>query len=110
MPMARLPNDIELYHEVHGDGEPVLLLMGTGADHTFWTPQIEPYSKRFKTIVIDARGTGRSTRPADPTTCTMSVMAEDALHLLDHRGIERAHISGLSLVSTVAQELALMAP
>ena len=34
MPMASLPNGIDLYHEVHGDGEPVLLLMGTGADHS----------------------------------------------------------------------------
>jgi pimeloyl-ACP methyl ester carboxylesterase len=86
------------------------MLMGTGADHTFWGPQIGPYSERFRTIVIDARGTGRSTRPADPTTCSMRAMAEDALLLLDALGIERAHVSGLSLGSTVAQELALMAP
>lgn len=112
MPTAKLPSGIELYHEVHGpeDAEPVLLLMGTGADHTFWAPQMEAYPERFRTIVIDARGTGRSSRPADPTTCTMATMAQDALQLLDHLGLERAHVSGLSLGSTVAQELALAAP
>ena len=110
MPMARVPNEIEIYYEEHGTGEPVLLLMGTGADHTFWGPQIGPYSEQFRTIVIDSRGTGRSTRPADPTTCTARAMAEDALGVLDHLGIERAHLGGLSLGSAIAQEVALMAP
>ena len=110
MPIAKIHDDVEIYYEIHGTGEPVLLLMGTGADHTFWGPQIGPYSERFQTIVIDARGTGRSTRPADPRTCSMQVMARDALGLLDHLGLERAHVSGLSLGSTVAQELALMTP
>ena len=110
MPIARLPNGIDLYYESHGAGEAVLLLMGTGADHTFWGPQIGPYSQRYRTIVIDSRGTGQSTRPADPTTCSMRAMAEDALHLLDVLEIEKAHLGGLSLGSTVAQEVALLAP
>ncbi len=110
MPIVGLSTGLDLYYESHGEGEPVLLLMGTGADHTFWGPQIGPYSERFRTIVIDARGTGRTTRPADPTTCTMRAMAEDALALLDALGIERAHLGGLSLGSTVAQEVALLAP
>ena len=80
MPIASLANGIDLYHEVHGDGEPVLLLMGTGADHTFWGPQIDPYSERYRTIIIDSRGTGRSTRPADPTTCTMRAMSKSSVY------------------------------
>jgi len=79
MPVARVPDDIEIYYEEHGEGEPVLLLMGTGADHTFWGPQIGPYSERFRTIVIDSRGTGRSTRPADPTTLGSAIAQEVAL-------------------------------
>jgi len=110
MPTIPIATGLDLYYESHGEGEPVLLLMGTGADHSFWTPQIEPYSERFQTLVIDARGTGRTTRPEDPTTCTMKAMAEDALALLDALDVERAHVSGLSLGSTVAQEIALMAP
>jgi len=112
MPTASLPTGMEIYYEEHGprDAEPVLLLMGTGADHSFWGPQVDPYSERFRTFVVDARGTGRSTRPADPTTCSMRAMAQDALALLDHLEVEKAHLSGLSLGSTVAQEAALTAP
>lgn len=110
MPIAKLPNGIDLYYESHGAGEPVLLLMGTGADHTFWGPQIGPYSERFRLIVIDARGTGQSTRPKDWTKTTMRAMAQDAKLLLDHLEIEKAHIGGMSLGSTVSQEFALAWP
>jgi pimeloyl-ACP methyl ester carboxylesterase len=110
MPKAKLPNGIELYWESHGSGEPVLLLMGTGADHSLWGPQVEAYSREFRLVTIDSRGTGQSTRPADPTTCTPSTMAEDAKLLLDHLGIERVHLGGLSLGSAIAQEFALAWP
>lgn len=110
MPFAELPNGINLYYEERGAGEPLLLIMGTGANHTFWGAQTEAYSGHYRTIVYDARGTGQSTVPEDPTTCSMAVMADDAAALLDALGIESAHISGLSLGSTVAQELALRHP
>ena len=70
MPFADVPNGMRIYYEEYGSGEPVLLLMGTGADHTFWGPQIPAYSERHRTIIVDSRGTGQSTRPDDPTTCT----------------------------------------
>ncbi len=110
MPFAEVPDGIRIYYEEHGTGEPVLLLMGTGADHTFWGPQIGPYSERYRTIVLDSRGTGRSSRPSDPTTCTAAALGRDALGVLDHLGIEQAHIGGLSLGSAVAQEIALASP
>jgi 3-oxoadipate enol-lactonase len=110
MPFADVPDGIRIYYEEYGAGVPVLLLMGTGADHTFWGPQIPAYSARYRTIVIDSRGTGQSSRPADPTTCTAAVMARDALGVLDHLGIERAHVSGLSLGSAIAQEIAIGTP
>jgi pimeloyl-ACP methyl ester carboxylesterase len=110
MPIAKLKSGLEIYYEVHGEGEPVLLLMGTGADHTFWTPQIGPYSERFQLIVIDARGTGRSSRPRDWTRTTMRAMADDAAQLLDVLSIEKAHVGGMSLGSTVSQEFALAYP
>ena len=110
MPFADVPGGLRIWYEEHGAGEPVLLLMGTGADHSFWGPQVEAYSARHRLIVIDSRGTGRSSRPDDPTTCTARAMAGDALGVLDHLGIERAHLGGLSLGSAVAQEIALAAP
>ena len=110
MPFADAPNGIRIYFEEHGSGEPVLLLMGTGADHSFWGPQVDPYSEEFRLIIIDSRGTGQSTRPDDWRSCTAKAMASDAFGVLDHLGIERAHVGGLSLGSAVAQEMALAAP
>jgi pimeloyl-ACP methyl ester carboxylesterase len=110
MPLAALRTGVSLYHESHGDGAPLVLIMGTSADHTYWAFQTPAYARHFRTIVFDSRGTGQSTKPEDPTSCTMRVLAEDLKALLEHLGIDRAHVSGLSLGSTVAQELALAYP
>jgi pimeloyl-ACP methyl ester carboxylesterase len=110
MPQVQLHSGLDLYVEEHGRGEPLLLIMGTGADHRFWAAQVPAYAERYRTIIYDARGVGRSTVPEDPTTCSMAAMADDAAQLLDALDIESAHVSGLSLGSTVAQELALCHP
>lgn len=110
MPHARLPNGIDLFYESEGSGEPVLLLMGTGADHSLWGSQVPAYRERHRVITIDSRGTGRSTRPKDPTTCTARAMAEDARHLLDHLDLPKVHLGGLSLGSAIGQEFALAWP
>ena len=54
MPFANVPGGLRIYYEEHGTGEPVLLLMGTGADHSFWGPQIPDYSARHRTIIPNA--------------------------------------------------------
>jgi pimeloyl-ACP methyl ester carboxylesterase len=110
MPLAKLPNGITIRWESAGEGEPVLLLMGTGADHSLWASQVPAYSERHRVLTIDSRGTGKSTRPKDPTTCTPYAMAEDAKLLLDHLGIGKVHLGGLSLGSAIAQEFALAWP
>jgi pimeloyl-ACP methyl ester carboxylesterase len=110
MPHADLANGLELYYEEHGAGEPLLLIMGTGADHRFWMAQVPAFAEGHRTIVYDSRGVGKSSVPADPTTCTMAEMADDAALLLDALDIGSAHVSGLSLGSTVAQEMALRHP
>jgi pimeloyl-ACP methyl ester carboxylesterase len=61
-------------------------------------------------ITYDNRGTGQSDCPPDPKTYSMRVLADDAAALLDELGVEKAHVSGLSLGSTVAQELAINHP
>ena len=111
MPLATLSTGLELYYrEEPGAGDPLLLIMGTGADHRFWAAQVPAYTEHYRTLVYDARGVGKTTVPEEPTTCSMAVMADDAAALLDALGIEAAHISGLSLGSTVAQEMALRHP
>jgi pimeloyl-ACP methyl ester carboxylesterase len=98
-------------YEVHGEqGEPFLLLGGTGSDHLLWTAHLPALRQRFRVITPDPRGTGATTRPADPATCTMCAMAEDAAGLLDALGLGPAHVAGLSLGSAVAMELGAARP
>ncbi len=97
-----------LYYEEHGEGEPLLLLMGLGVPIEGWVRQIPHFSRRYRTIVLDNRGIGRSAKPIGPYSA--SVMARDALHVLDHLGIERAHLVGLSMGGMIAMEMAARHP
>jgi pimeloyl-ACP methyl ester carboxylesterase len=99
-----------MYYDCQGSGEALVLIIGTGGDHTFWAGNVPAYTDAFHVISVDNRGTGQSDSPSDPESYSMRVLADDAAALLDELGIERAHISGLSLGSTVAQELAINYP
>ena len=110
MPMTNLSTGIEVYYEIDGTGPPLLLIMGTGADHTTWELQVEAYKDHFSVVTYDARGTGLSTRPSNKEDYSMRILGDDAAALLDAIGIERAHVSGLSLGSATAQELAINHP
>lgn len=110
MPKVDLRTGVSVYYESEGDGEAVLLIMGTGGDHTLWAPNVGALSDAYRVITYDNRGTGQSTTPPDPESYSMRVLADDAVALLDALGVERAHVSGLSLGSTVAQEIAINYP
>ena len=107
MPFVSLRTGIEMFYRVEGEGEPLLLIMGTAADHTPWARQVEDYRDHFTVITYDARGTGRSTHPSDPRSYSMRVLADDAAALLGFLDLGPAHVSGLSLGSATAQELAI---
>ena len=110
MPFVNLPTGIDMYYEVEGTGEPLVLIMGTAADHTTWAAQVEAYRNDYQVVTYDNRGTGQSTHPENREDYSMRILADDAAALLDHLGIERAHVSGLSLGSATAQELAINHP
>ena len=110
METLTLPDDQPLAYRVDGSGDPLLLIMGTGADHSFWKPQVEGLSDRFQVISYDSRGTGASGDFADIEDGWPQSLAADAAALLDHLGCGPAHVHGLSLGSCVAQELALARP
>jgi pimeloyl-ACP methyl ester carboxylesterase len=110
VPAVSLPTGVTVHYEDVGEGEPVLLVMGTGADHSFWEVTVAAYRDHHRVITYDNRGTGQSSCPEDPESYTMRVLADDAAALLDAIGVESAHVSGLSLGSTVAQELAINHP
>lgn len=110
MPMVELDTGIDMYYEVEGSGDPLLLIMGTGADHSTWSAQVECYRDHFTVITFDNRGTGQSTHLPDPTSYSMRVLADDAASLLNLIGVDSAHVAGVSLGSATAQELAINHP
>lgn len=102
-------NDINIYYEVHGEGFPLVLIMGLSGNIDWWPPEfIEQMSSKFKTFIFDNRGTGRTDKPA--TEYTMKLMAEDALGLMDALDIHKAHIAGFSMGGMIAQEIVLNYP
>ena len=107
MPKVKV-NDIQLYYEVHGQGEPLVLIMGLGANTKGWDMQIPAFSREFQVVAFDNRGSGRSDKPATPYT--MRLFADDTAGLMDALGVASAHVYGQSMGGLIAQELALSYP
>ncbi|MFJ5761342.1 alpha/beta fold hydrolase [Neobacillus sp. NPDC093182] len=101
-------NGIELYYEERGSGTPLFLIMGLGADGSLWEEHVKVYEEHFRCILIDNRGSGRSEKPEGPYST--KEMAEDIAGLMKALQIEKAHVSGISMGSGIAQELALTYP
>src|SRR6185369_7086885 len=100
--------DIEMYYEEHGQGNPLLCIMGFATDSTGWLLQTPAFAEHHRTIIFDNRGVGRSSKPGG--AYTIHEMADDAVALLDHLKIERTDVLGLSMGGMIAQELALRHP
>lgn len=64
-------NGIRIYYEIHGKGEPLILIGGLGGDRTFWQPHVETLSLPYKVIVFDTRGIGRTDAPREPYNLEM---------------------------------------
>jgi pimeloyl-ACP methyl ester carboxylesterase len=94
-----------LYYEVHGDGEPLLLVMGLGADHLAWALQVGALSEHFKVVAFDNRDSGQSSYASGPYEITD--MAADAIALTDELELESFHVLGASMGGAIAQEMAL---
>jgi len=107
MPIAQA-NGINLYYEIHGEGEPLLLINGVGQWREAWWRNIGPLSAHFRVIIFDNRGVGDSDKPDIPYSLDM--MADDALGLLDALQIERTHVLGHSLGGGIALFMARHQP
>ncbi|MFX1269550.1 MAG: alpha/beta fold hydrolase [Promethearchaeota archaeon] len=108
MPKIKV-NNINIYYEIHGDGFPFIMIAGMGASLDSWTPAlIERISNRFKTIIFDNRGVGKTDKPDIPYSIKM--MADDTISLMDALNIKRAHIFGHSMGGCIAQEMILNYP
>jgi 3-oxoadipate enol-lactonase len=101
-------NGQTLYYEVHGEGEPLLLVMGLAADTMAWAMQVPALSARYRTIIFDNRDVGQSSMAAAPYEITD--LAQDTLSLADALELESFHLVGASMGGAIAQEVALAAP
>jgi 3-oxoadipate enol-lactonase len=108
MPHAKI-NGVNLYYEVHGEGEPFMFIAGTGSSCEYMkVVTVEWFARHFQVIIHDHRGTGRSDKPDEPYSTRQ--FAADAVGILEHLGIQRAHIGGRSMGGRVSQWVALDHP
>ncbi|MGH2766752.1 MAG: alpha/beta fold hydrolase [Actinomycetota bacterium] len=110
MPFLQRLDGRRLYQELHGPegGEPLILLEGLGRDIPGWRRNIPRLASELRLVAYEFRGNGRSSAGDGPMT--MATFVDDTVALLDHLGMERAHLYGLSFGGMVAQELALAHP
>ncbi len=104
-----LVGNLEMYYQIHGQGEPLMMIMGLGG-HTLdwgWILPLE-LEKRYRVIMFDNRGAGRSQQPPGPYS--IAQMASDTSGLMDRLGVERGHIFGVSMGGMIAQQLAFDQP
>jgi pimeloyl-ACP methyl ester carboxylesterase len=101
-------NGIELYYEIHGAGNPLVLIAGIGYSLWQWHKMIPYLAEQFQVITFDNRGVGQSDKPAGPYTAQM--LATDTVCLLDELGIEKAIVMGHSMGGFIAQAMALDYP
>jgi pimeloyl-ACP methyl ester carboxylesterase len=102
-------NGIEMYYEIDGAGEPLLLLHGGGGSHDDWVHAgQQQFSRQYRLILPDARGHGRSSNPAK--TITHRQCAHDMLCLLDHLKIPRCRAIGLSMGGNILLHMATLQP
>jgi pimeloyl-ACP methyl ester carboxylesterase len=103
-------NGVELAYEVMGSGEPMLLIHGAHIADALQPLMAEPALERFQRIRYHRRGFGGSTYPVDAGPTSVAVQAEDAVRLLDHVRVDRAHLVGHSFGGAIALELAAQHP
>jgi 3-oxoadipate enol-lactonase len=98
-------NDESIYFEVSGDGDPLVFCHGLGGNHASWFQQVRPFSERYRMVTWDQRGFGNSTRRTGAVGPEPA--AGDLAALLDHLGIDRAHVVGQSMGGWVTMQFAL---
>jgi 3-oxoadipate enol-lactonase len=101
-------NNIHLYYEMHGEGQPLVFIHGLGSSTRDWELQVPEFGKSYQVITFDLRGHGQSDKPEGPYHVPM--FATDLFGLLQTLGIGSAHIVGISLGGAVAFQFALDYP
>ena len=107
MPFAER-NGTKIYYEARGRGRPLVLVEGLGYGLWMWRGQSPALEERFRLILVDNRGVGRSSPLPGPYSA--SEFARDILSVLDTERVEQAAVLGASMGGAIAQALAGIAP
>src|SRR6202522_1485780 len=110
MPHAVAKDKVRLYFEEAGSGTPILFLHEFAADHTNWEPQMRYFSRGHRCIAYSARGYSPSDVPPSVEDDSYKHFYTDALAVLDHLNIAKAHFVGLSMGSYSSLQVALNKP
>ncbi len=97
MPKARTNDGVALHFEETGAGTPVIFVHEFAGDWRSWEPQMRHFGQRYRAITYSARGYPPSDIPEHASAYSQDRAADDILSVLDHLGIERAHVVGLSM-------------
>jgi len=103
-------DDMHLHYEVHGSGPPIFLHHGLGGSSQYWYRHLPWLTKKYQVIIHDARGHALSTAPADYNRYSWEIMADDLHQLMEHLGIQKAIVGGLSMGCGVSHAFALKYP
>lgn len=109
MPHATTRDDVRIYFEEAGRGTPIIFLHEFAADYSNWEPQMRYFSRGHRCITYSARGYAPSDVPSGEVY-TYTHFYTDALAVLDHLKIERAHLVGLSMGAYSSLQIGLNAP
>jgi pimeloyl-ACP methyl ester carboxylesterase len=99
---------LTINYELQGEGEPLLLIPYTSADHACWAFQLPAYTEHFSCIAVDLPGSGESDKPPGPYSTESQ--ADQVAAFLGAIGIEEAHVAGMSFGAAVGLHLAARHP
>lgn len=101
-------NGIQIAYELRGGGTPIVMIHGAQGDQTMFSGMAAAFANRFQVLTFDQRGSGLSEKPE--MDYSIAMLADDTAALMDHVGFAAAHVIGVSMGGTVAQELAIRHP
>jgi 3-oxoadipate enol-lactonase len=110
MPYVRTDDRVKLYYEEHGEGTPLVLAHGIGMNADLWDTNRDALGAHHRLVLWEPRGHARSDSPDDPAKYSFARWALDLKTVLDHLGISKAHVGGLSLGAGIATRFTIRFP
>ena len=110
MPYASASDGVKLYYEEVGRGAPIVFVHEFADDARGWSAQVKFFARRYRTIAFNARGYPPSDVPEDAEQYSQVRAADDIKAVLDHLGLAKGHVIGLSMGGYAALHFGLLYP